>query len=64
MVTEEKEQKKPNVHICKDEDIKNFKEILEKYIFCPNCEAFIMKEFGCFMMFCTHCNCKFEFSTG
>jgi hypothetical protein len=52
------------IHKCKEEDVKNFRKLMENSKPCPKCGEIINKNGGCSQMFCTMCHCCFDWNTG
>lgn len=57
------EEEDGTVHVCREDDIKSFKQILLSARPCPNCKTFIYKISGCNDMWCTTCNTGFRWNT-
>lgn len=51
-------------HICREDDVKTAKFIMETSHACPSCATRIHKISGCDQMWCTHCNTAFSWRTG
>jgi hypothetical protein len=51
-------------HVCKEDDVKTAKFIMETSHACPSCATRIHKISGCDQMWCTHCNTAFSWRTG
>lgn len=51
-------------HVCKDEDVKSAKLIMQETKPCPKCGTRIFKNGGCPQMWCTNCHTGFSWSTG
>lgn len=56
--------KHPELHKCKDEDVKSLQEIMSNTRPCPKCATRIFRISGCSQMFCTHCHTGFDWNTG
>lgn len=51
-------------HECKEDDIATAKMIRKETKPCPKCNVPIYRASGCPQMFCTQCQCVFDWSTG
>ena len=53
-----------DVHSCNPQVLQTTKLMLLMYKQCPKCKVFIEKVVGCDQMFCTSCQCAFDWRTG
>jgi hypothetical protein len=51
-------------HVCLKENIETAKMLMKETRACPKCGVRIYKIDGCDMMWCTHCNTAFSWTTG
>ena len=51
-------------HVCKKEDVESVQQINKESKPCPTCGTRISKVDGCNQMFCTNCDCVFDWVTG
>jgi hypothetical protein len=58
------EEKKEDVHECKEEDLETAKLIQSETKNCPKCGVCIFKIQGCDQMWCTNCNTPFDWKSG
>lgn len=54
---------KAKKHVCKQEDVKSAKTVLDNTKGCPTCASRIQKIDGCSQMFCTNCMTAFDWDT-
>jgi len=50
-------------HVCLEEDVKTYQNIMETVKSCPSCREGIYKINGCNIMFCTRCKTGFNWNT-
>lgn len=53
-----------STHVCLKENIETAKMLMKETRACPKCGVRIYKIDGCDMMWCTHCNTAFSWTTG
>lgn len=51
-------------HACDPSDVASAKAIMKETKPCPRCNVPIFKSYGCYQMFCTQCQCVFDWSNG
>ena len=51
-------------HVCRDEDVATASMIRKETKPCPKCAVPIFRSSGCPQMFCTQCQCVFDWTTG
>ena len=51
-------------HVCKEEDVLQWKALMENTKPCPGCKTWIYKVSGCNQMWCSQCHTPFSWDTG
>lgn len=55
---------KEETHVCKEEDVLQWKALMENTKPCPGCKTWIYKVSGCNQMWCSQCHTPFSWDTG